>query len=122
MVRRMLTPADLRWSGTDCWKSDGGARGEGRLAARITETRTLLYFRYRADGQNKAVPIGTYSTTGNGGLTLKEARAKCRPLADLLRAGVTDLHAHLRREQEAREHEVRQAEEAARRCPSGERA
>lgn len=116
MVRRMLTPADLRWSGTDCWKSDGGARGEGRLAARITETRTLLYFRYRADGQNKAVPIGTYSPTGHGGLKLAEARAKCRPLADLLRAGVTDLHAHLRREQEAREHEVRQAEEAARRA------
>ena len=116
MARRMLTPADLRWPGTDCWKSDGGARGEGRLAARITETRTLLYFRYRADSQNKAVPIGTYSPTGNGGITLKDARAKCRPLADLLRAGVTDLHAHLRREQEAREREVREAEEAARRA------
>ena len=116
MARRMLTPADLRWSGTDCWKSDGGARGEGRLAARITETRTLLYFRYRADSQNKAVPIGTYSPTGNGGITLKDARAKCRPLADLLRAGVTDLHAHLRREQEARERAAREAEEAARRA------
>lgn len=116
MARRMLTPADLRWSGTDCWKSDGGARGEGRLAARITETRTLLYFRYRADGQNKAVPIGTYTPTGNGGITLKDARAKCRPLADLLRAGVIDLHAHLRREQEAREREAREAEETARRA------
>jgi integrase len=115
-MRRILTPADLRWNGTDCWKSDGGARGEGRLAARIQEHRVLLYFRYRADGQNRAIPIGTYSPTGNGGLKLADARAKCRPLADLLRAGVTDLHAHLRREQEAREHAARQAEEAARRA------
>ena len=115
-MRRILTPADLRWSGTDCWKSDGGARGEGRLAARIQEHRVLLYFRYRADGQNKAVPIGTFSATGNGGLTLKEARAKCRPLADLLRAGTTDLHAHLRREQEVRDRAAREAEEAARRA------
>lgn len=116
MARRMLTPADLRWNGKNRWESDGGARGAGRLAARITEMRTLLYFRYRADSQNKAVPIGVYSPTGNDGITLKDARAKCRPLADLLRAGITDLHAHLRREQESRERAAREAEEAARRA------
>ena len=116
MARRMLTPADLRWNGKDRWESDGGARGEGRLAARITETRTLLYFRYRVDGQNRALPIGAFNPTGRGGLSLKEARAKCRPLAELLRAGVTDLHAHLRREQEARERAAREAEESARRA------
>ena len=116
MARRMLTPADLRWNGKDRWESDGGARGEGRLAARITDTRTLLYFRYRVDGQNRALPIGAFNPTGRAGLSLKEARAKCRPLAELLRAGVTDLHAHLRREQEARERAAREADKAARRA------
>lgn len=116
MAAKMLTPAALRWTGTDRWLTDGGARGEGRLAARIKSDRVLLYFRYRAAGQNRALALGTFSATGSDGLTLRQARDRVTELAALLRTGITDLHAHLRREQEGREAEVRAAEEAARRA------
>ena len=116
MAARNLTPAALRWNGSDRWLTDGGSRGEGRLAARVKRDNVLLYFRYRADGQNRALPLGTFSATGESGMTLRQARDKVAELTALLRSGVTDLHAHLRREQAAREAAAREAEEAVRRA------
>lgn len=116
MAAKLLTPAALRWKGSDSWATDGGARGEGRLAARITRERVLLYFRYRVEGSNKALPLGLFSANNIGGMTLREARAKVAELTALLRSGVADLHAHLRRQREAREAEARAAEESARRA------
>jgi integrase len=116
MAARNLTTAALRWNGADRWLTDGGSRGEGRLAARVKRDNVLLYFRYRADGQNRALPLGTFSATGESGMTLRQARDKVAELTALLRDGVTDLHAHLRREQAAREAAAREAEEAVRRA------
>ena len=116
MTARKMTPAGLRWSGLDKWVSDGGQRGEGRLVARITADGTAFYFRHRHDGRNSALPLGTFSADGSAGLTLRQARDRAAELTGLLRAGVADLHEHLRREQETREAEARAAEAAARRA------
>jgi integrase len=105
-----------RWRGTDRWLSDGGARGAGRLTARITRDATLLYFQYFHDGRLQRVPLGPYDETGARGLSLVAARDRAAELAALYRSGTTDLQAHLRREQEAREAAARAAEEAARRA------
>lgn len=116
MTARKMTPAGLRWNGADRWVSDGGSRGAGRLAARVKQDHVLLYFRYRADGLSRALPLGEYHPTGDGGLSLRQARDKAAELSALLRSGVVDLHAHLQREVETREAEARAAEEAARRA------
>ncbi len=105
-----------RWRGTDRWLSDGGARGAGRLTARITRDATLLYFQYFHDGRLQRVALGPYDETGARGLSLVAARDRAAELAALYRSGTTDLQAHLRREKEAREAEARAAEEAARRA------
>ena len=116
MAARNLTPAALRFGGEERWLSDGGARGAGRLVARVAAEGTSFYFRYRADGQNRALALGDYHQTGDGGLSLRQARDRAAELTALLRSGVTDLHAHLRREQAAREAAAREAEEAVRRA------
>ena len=116
MSVRNLTTAALRFGGEERWLSDGGARGAGRLVARVAAEGTSFYFRYRADGQNRALALGDYHQTGDGGLSLRQARDRAAELTALLRDGVTDLHAHLRREHEAREAEAQAAEEVVRRA------
>ncbi len=103
------------WHGADRWLTDVGVRGEGRLAARVMRDGVLFYFRYRVNGQNRAIPLGQYDEGGKRGNKLTDARREAAKLAALLRDGVTDLHEHLRREREAREREARAAEERARR-------
>lgn len=46
MARITTTMLRARWQGSDRWLSDGGARGAGRLTARITRDGVLLYFQY----------------------------------------------------------------------------
>ncbi len=106
---------DAKWRGADQWLTDVGVRGEGRLAARIMRDGVLFYFRYRVNGQNRAIPLGQYDGGGKRGKKLTDARTEAAKLAALLRDGVTDLHKHLRRERERREREARAAEEQARR-------
>jgi integrase len=114
-TRLTATGLNAAWRGSDHWLTDVGVRGGGRLAARVTRNAVLFYFRYRVNGQNRALPLGQYDERGSEGLTLKDARKAAAPLADLLREGVTDLHGHLRREQQARERAALAAEEKARR-------
>lgn len=112
-----LTATHLRkpWRGADRWLSDSAARGDGRLVARLRRDGVALYYRYRVNGQNRAIPLGAYDEAGKRGLSLKKARDRAAELAALIRSGVTDLHRHLEREQRATERAAHEAEEAARR-------
>ena len=116
MATLTVTTLRGRWRGTDRWLSDGGARGAGRLTARITRDATLLYFQYFHGGKLQRVPLGPYDEAGTRGLSLVAARDRAAELAALYRTGTTDLLAHLRHAKEAREAEARAAEEAARRA------
>lgn len=117
-----LTVAGLRakWGGKDLWRSDGGARGGGRLVARIMEDGVAFYFQYFVPGQGKEVkrslPLGEYDETGKRGLSLSRARDRAASLARLYRDGITDLHTHFERQREAEERARKAEEEAARRA------
>lgn len=105
-----------RWGGKDVWRSDGGARGAGRLVARIMEDGVTFYFQYFVPGQGKEVkrslPLGEYDETGRRGLSLSQARDRAASLARLYRDGVTDLHGHFERQREAAERSRKAEEEA----------
>jgi integrase len=117
-----LTVNGLRtkWGGKDLWRSDGGARGAGRLVARIMQDGVAFYFQYFVPNQGKEVkrsfPLGEYDETGRRGLSLTQARDRTAKLARLYRDGVTDLHAHFERERESEERARAAEEEAARRA------
>lgn len=112
----VLTTTALRgrWRGSDRWLSDGGARGAGRLTARLTRDGVLLYYQYFHHGRLERVPLGPYDEAGERGLSLVKARARAADLAEIYRGGMTDLKGHIEREREATERQHRAAEEAAR--------
>ncbi|HZT04392.1 MAG TPA: tyrosine-type recombinase/integrase [Steroidobacteraceae bacterium] len=105
-----------RWHGSDRWLTDGGARGAGRLTARITRDGVLLYFQYFNAGKLERVPLGPYDEAGDRGLSLLPARKRAAELAALHRSGITDLKGHIEREREAAERARRAEEETARRA------
>jgi integrase len=109
-----------RWSGKDLWRSDGGARGGGRLVARIMQDGVAFYFQYFVPGQGKEVkrslPLGEYDESGRRGLSLMQARDRAAKLAQLYRDGTTNLHAHFERQRETEERIRKAEEEAARRA------
>ena len=108
-----------RWNGKDLWRSDGGARGGGRLVARIMQEGVTFYFQYFVPGQGKelkkSLPLGEYDESGRRGLSLTQARDRAAKLAQLYRDGVTDLHAHFEHQRESEERTRAAEEEAARR-------
>ena len=71
-----LTVNGLRakWGGKDLWRSDGGARGDGRLVARIMQEGVAFYFQYFVPGKGKelkkSLPLGEYDEAGRRGLSL----------------------------------------------------
>lgn len=106
-------------TGKDEWLSDGGARGAGRLYLRVQVTgRKIFYYRYAGpNGERQSLPLGEYSQKGaRAGMTLDDARKKAGDLARMYQAGIKDLRGHLEGEQQARERELRQANEAAARA------
>ena len=117
-----LTVNGLRtkWSGKDLWRSDGGARGAGRLVARVMQDGVAFYFQYFVPNQGKEVkrsfPLGDYDEAGKRGLSLTQARDRAAKLARLYRDGITDLHAHFERQRESEERARFAEEEAARRA------
>lgn len=101
--------------GQDEWRSDGGARGSGRLIARRRAGGVFFSFRYSPrTGEEDALPIGEFDEAGRNGMTLVQARAAAGELAKLYRSGTRDLRGHLERERAAAEHERSVAEAAAR--------
>jgi integrase len=114
-----LTTNGLRaaWRGKDQWISDGGARGGGRLVARVTRDGVALLFQYFApDGRKRFFPLGPYDANGTRGLSLPKARDRAAELSSLYRSGTMDLHGHFQREHEAQERVRKAAEDAARRA------
>jgi integrase len=100
----------------DQWLSDGGLRGAGRLALRITKSGSrLFYYRYtRADGTRDALEIGAYHPKGaGGGRTLQQASDEAAKLSALYRSGIRDLREHLERERVAAEAAKARAEAEA---------
>lgn len=99
---------DAKATGADVWVTDASkARGVGRMRLRANPSgKCAFYFRY-SDSDGKQVPLkfGTYNEKGEGGLTLKEARAKAGELSKLYQDGKHDLRAYL---------EHQEAEESAR--------
>jgi hypothetical protein len=53
-----LTVDGLRakWSGKDLWRSDGGARGSGRLVARIMQDGVAFCFQYFVPNRGQGFP------------------------------------------------------------------
>lgn len=75
-------------AGTDVWKTEDGARGEGRLRLRaFPHGGIAFYYRYSLDGKQPHLRLDTEELT--------EARAKAAEYAALYRAGHRDLHAWL---------------------------
>jgi integrase len=115
----LLTIAALRttWRGKDKWISDGGARGVGRLIARITRDGADFYYQYFAeDGRRRLLPLGPCDVQGLRGLSLPKARDRAAELSAIYRSGTTDLHAHFERQRLQEERARRAEEEAARRA------
>ncbi|WP_291510683.1 integrase family protein [Acidithiobacillus sp.] len=102
--------------GRDAYLTEG-RRGAGVLRIRVQASgRVSFYYRYTtADGKRKDHPIGIYSATGRGGLTLEQARDEFGKLALLYRSGIKDIGLHLEAEQRRQAAELkRQAEERER--------
>jgi integrase len=114
-----LTTNTLRaaWRGKDQWLSDGGARGGGRLVARLTRDGVALLFQYFAhDGRKRFLPLGPYDASGARGLSLPKARDRAAELSALYRAGTMDLHGHFERQRETEERARKAEQDAARRA------
>ena len=126
-----LTVRTLATMKAGTWRTDGGARGAGTLAARRLTGKgrhVLFYFRYtNSRGARDVVPLGQWNgADGKGaGLSLDEARARAGELSNRYAAGDADLREALdadRREAERqREAAIRDAEagEAAKRATLG---
>jgi len=115
-MARITTNALRRaWPGKDCWLSDGGARGAGRLVARIVRDGVSFSYKYFGPGRRKRfLPIGPYDAEGVRGYSLPKARDRAAELSSLLRSGIKDLHAYFE-QQQAQAQRARESEEAARR-------
>lgn len=94
--------------GTDVWKTEDGARGEGRLRLRaFPHGGVAYYFRYSLDGKQLQLRIDKDSLT--------EARSKATEYAALYRSGHRDLHTYLAQvqaEDDARREAAQRAREA----------
>ena len=83
------------------WKSDGGARGAGTLAARRLSgagKHVLFYFRFTGDaGAREVIALGPWAgADGKGaGLTIEAARARAGELSNRYMSGNRDLRAIL---------------------------
>ena len=92
-----------------------GRRGAGLLRIRAQASgKITFYFRYTdSTGKRDDFPIDTYAPTGEGGLTLDQARDRADKLSALYRSGIKDVRLHLEAEQKAAAAELRRQAEAA---------
>lgn len=83
-------------TGKDVWKTEDGARGEGRLRLRaFPHGGIAFYFRYSLNGKQVHLRLDEDSLTA--------ARDKAREYASLYRSGITDLHLHTQLTAQARD-------------------
>jgi hypothetical protein len=109
----------------DVWLTDAKKeRGVGRLRLRANGAGGRFYYRYSKAGKQAQVLLGVYDSTGQAGLTLKEARAKEGELSKLYQSGVHDLHAYLAQQKADKATsdaaKVREQEEAKRQATFGD--
>jgi len=93
----------------DVWKTEDGARGEGRFRARVFPSGDVaFYYRYSNNGKQVQLRL-----EADG---LAEARAEAAGYATLYRKGIHDLHLHVKLEAMAKTAQLRvvQLEEDAR--------
>jgi hypothetical protein len=108
----LITANGLRakWTGKDVWLADPGARGDGRLLARITRKGVFFYFQYFApDARKRLFALGPFDVQGEHGLSLAAARTRSSELSKLYRSGVTDIHAHFEQQRVANEEQQKHA-------------
>lgn len=81
--------------GKDVWKTEDGARGEGRLRLRaFPHGGIAYYYRYNLKGYSESGKSDQRQLRLDAD-NLTAARAKADEYAALYRAGITDLHGHL---------------------------
>lgn len=94
------------------WLTDAGHRNEGTLRAKGGPNGARFYFRHRnSAGKREDLPIGSFDESGIQGLTLEQARKRCKELRDRYMAGEHDLRDALDADRRARERQ-RAAEDA----------
>lgn len=105
------------------WATGTGARGAGRLQAhRTAGGEVRFYYRFTGpDGKRERVPLGSWCRDGIRGMTLAQAYARARELAERVRTGERDLRAaieseELRHRRELDADAARQAAEEARKA------
>lgn len=95
---------EAQQTGKDVWKTEDGARGEGRLRLRAFPHGGIgYYYRYSHAGKQPHLRLSTDDLT--------TARAKAAEYAALYRSGITDIHLHVKLTQMA--DDARLAAEAA---------
>ncbi|WP_457097891.1 hypothetical protein [Lysobacter sp. P5_B9] len=100
-----LTVRTLQTMKAGAWRTDGGARGAGTLAARRLTgigRHVLFYYRYtNSRGSRDVVPLGQWcGADGKGaGLSLEDARARAGELANRYTGGGRDLREAIDAEQ-----------------------
>jgi integrase len=110
-MARITTMALRSRSSATRWLTDGGSRGGGRLAVRVSPRGVHLYFQYGS--AKRRLPLGPYDESGERGLSLLQARDRSAELSALYRGGIEDLHAHVARRLEEEDASRRAAERAA---------
>jgi hypothetical protein len=104
---------DAQARGSYVWITDAAkARGVGRLCLRAhANGRATFYFRYAdSAGWQTRLPLGVYDSSGQAGLTLKEARTRAGELSKLYQSGVHDLHAYLAQQEAERKAAIEAAQ------------
>ena len=110
-------PRKAAKEGKDAIYATEGRRGAGLLRIRAQASGAIrFFFRYTdSDGKRDDLALGAYSPTGEGGMTLEQARDRAEQLSVIYRSGVKDIRLHLEAEQRAAAAELRrQAEEQER--------
>src|SRR5688572_334462 len=86
------------------WLTEPGNRNEGALRAKGGPNGARFYFRYRnSAGRYEDLPIGSFDSKGNNGLTLEAARLESSRLRDRYRNGDRDLRQAIDAERGQRE-------------------
>jgi integrase len=114
-------PRKAAREGKDAIYVTEGRRGAGMLRIRAQASGVIRFF-FRStdsDGKRDDLAIGAYSPTGEGGMTLEQARDEAEKLSAIYRGGIKDIRLHLEAEQKAAAAELRRLAEEQERQEAG---